>query len=85
MLEILAMLNSGKLSYKTFYEIRYLQQNHKEIFGNQQCAVASAGIHSKLSMKLKYGIVASSSPSCIEAHAGIFRLLMKGILDPYVL
>ena len=32
-----------------------------------------------------YRIVASSSPSRIEAHAGLFRLLMKGIFDPYVL
>ena len=29
--------------------------------------------------------VASSSPSRIEAHAGLFRWLMKGIFDPYVL
>ena len=34
---------------------------------------------------LIYRIVASTSPSRIEAHAGIFRSLMKGIFDPYVL
>ena len=33
----------------------------------------------------EYRIVESTSPSCIEAHAGLFRLLMKGIFDPYVL
>ena len=32
-----------------------------------------------------YRIVTSSSPSRIEAHAGLFRLLVKGIFDPYVL
>ena len=32
-----------------------------------------------------YRIVASTSPSRIEAHAGLFRCLMKGIFDPYVL
>ena len=32
-----------------------------------------------------YRKVATSSPSCIEAHAGLFRLLMKAIFDPYVL
>ena len=32
-----------------------------------------------------YHIVASISPSRIEAHAGIFRSLMKGIFDPYIL
>ena len=33
----------------------------------------------------KYRKVASSSPSRIEAHAGLFKLLMKRIFDPYVL
>ena len=32
-----------------------------------------------------YRIVASTSPSRIEAHAGFFGSLMKGIFDPYVL
>jgi hypothetical protein len=32
-----------------------------------------------------YHKVASSNTSCLEAHVGFFRLLMKGILDPYVL
>ena len=30
-------------------------------------------------------IVASTSPSRIETHAGLFRLLLKGIFDPYAL
>ena len=34
---------------------------------------------------MMYRIVASTSPSRIEAHAGLFRSLMKGIFDPYVL
>ena len=33
----------------------------------------------------EYRIVASTSSSRIEAHAGLFRSLMKGIFDPYVL
>ena len=32
-----------------------------------------------------YRKVASSNMSCIEAHAGFFRLLMKRIFNPYVL
>jgi hypothetical protein len=32
-----------------------------------------------------YRKVASASPSRFEAHVGLFRLLMKGIFDPYVL
>ena len=34
---------------------------------------------------LGYRKVASSDTSRLEAHAGFFRLLMKGILEPYVL
>ena len=33
----------------------------------------------------EYHIVTSTSPSRIEAHASLFRSLMKGIFDPYVL
>ena len=29
--------------------------------------------------------VASSNTSCLEAHVGFFRLLIKGIFYPYVL
>ena len=32
-----------------------------------------------------YRKVASSNMSCLEAHAGFFKLLMKVIFDPYVL
>ena len=33
---------------------------------------------------VNYHKVASSNMSCLEAHAGFFRLLMKGIFDPFV-
>ena len=32
-----------------------------------------------------YRKIASSNTSRLEAHAGFFRSLMKGIFDPYVL
>ena len=32
-----------------------------------------------------YRKVVISNTSCLEAHTGFFRLLMKGIFDPYVL
>ena len=38
-----------------------------------------------LKVKKTYRKVASSNTSCFEAHARFFRLLMKGIFDPYVL
>jgi hypothetical protein len=34
---------------------------------------------------INYRIVASASPSRFEAHVGLYRLLMKGIFEPYVL
>ena len=34
---------------------------------------------------VKYRKVASSNMSRLEAHVGFFRLLMKGIFEPYVL
>ena len=39
----------------------------------------------KFCLENTYRIVASTSPSRIEAHAGLFRSLMKGIFGPYVL
>ena len=39
----------------------------------------------KSNHNFEYRIVGSTSPSRIEAHAGLFRSLMKGIFDPYVL
>ena len=38
-----------------------------------------------LPLLLIYRKVASSNTSRLEAHASFFRLLMKGIFDPYVL
>ena len=35
--------------------------------------------------RINYRIVESASPSHFEAHVGLFRLLVKGIFDPYVL
>ena len=32
----------------------------------------------------QYHKVESSNMSCLEAHVGFFRLLMKGIFGPYV-
>ena len=46
---------------------------------------AKNGGREKSTFTAIYRKVASSSPSRIEAHAGLFRLLMKGIFDPYVL
>ena len=42
-------------------------------------------ISSKFLKNMIYLKVTSSNTSCLEAHAGFFRFLMKGIFDPYVL
>ena len=36
-------------------------------------------------IEIKYPKVASYNTSRLEAHEGFFRMLMKGIFDPYVL
>ena len=48
--------------------------------------VASYKIHTlRFSKRINYRKIVSSNTSHLEAHAGFFRLYMKGILDPYVL
>ena len=39
----------------------------------------------RIHVMFDYRKVASSNTSRLEAHVGFFRLLMKGIFDPYVL
>ena len=34
--------------------------------------------------QIRYRIVVSTSLSCFDAHAGLFRLLVKGTFDAYV-
>ena len=41
------------------------------------------GLHGNVD--ISYRKIASSNTSRLEAHAGFFRLLKKGIFDPYVL
>ena len=50
--------------------------------------MAVAGLPNQLVdvfIEIKYPKVASSNTSRLEALADFFRLLMKGIFDPYVL
>ena len=47
---------------------------HKAASSNTSCSV----------IKTKWGNTVHLA-SCLEAHAGLLRLLMKGIFDPYVL
>ena len=42
-------------------------------------------VKNKSTARIRYRKVASTSPSRFEAHAGLFRLRMKGIFYAYVL
>ena len=60
--------------------------------GQQKAYFSTQNVYVKVGMGSKcaqsifmYSKVASSNTSHLEAHAGFFRLLMKGIFDPYVL
>ena len=45
----------------------------------------SKEITNNIQLNSTYRKVTISNTSRLEAHAGFFRLLMKGIFDPYVL
>ena len=59
--------------------------------GNQKWIKEKELLERKLSslgefaFDFKYRKIISSNTSCLEAHECLFRLLMKGIFDPYVL
>ena len=42
-------------------------------------------VNKPVMLNYDYRKVASSNTFCLEAHAGFFRLLIKGIFDPNVL
>jgi hypothetical protein len=69
------------------FEMKYEQiENHD--FMNLRVEILQYG--KKLFVWLNFNFyiyrkVASFNMSRLEAHAGFFRLLMKGIFDPYVL
>ena len=65
--------------------VDFRSSNKRELFSS---LVYGVSIHQYLERSFNsnsYRNVASSNTSCLEAHAGFFRLLMKGIFDPYVL
>ena len=53
--------------------------------GLESMIVAYSYILSYYSQQFAYQKIANFNTSCLEAHAGIFRLLMKEIFDPYML
>ena len=66
----LLWLVNGDVSYWGFFRFK-----HKIDFNK----------YFKVPLILRYSKVASSNMTCLEAQAGLFRLLMKGISGPYVL
>ena len=65
--------------YKSFGELPLLEQC---TFGPAIVVIKKSVHNIFLSLLSKYRIVASASPSYLEAHVGLFRLLMRGIFDP---
>ena len=66
----------------------WLKNKSKKTFNLKDCAIVMTVIQLPNELRLpleKYHKVMSYNTFCLEAHAGIFRLLMKGIFDPYVL
>ena len=58
---------------------------HQCTFLNFCTSLSDQARQSRLYVPSMYRKVASSNMSHLEAHAGFFRLLMKGIFDPNVL
>ena len=54
----------------------------QESYKSNTAWTTKIGIHKT---DLNYGKVASFNTSCLKAHAGIYRLLMKGFFDAYAL
>ena len=55
------------------------------MYYKMESSIWQVEINETLKVTIYTGKVASFNTSWLEAHAGLFRLLMKGIFDPYVL
>ena len=58
--------------------LQLIQNSAPSLARWRQCDIQSIFI------RINYCKVESSNMSCLETHASFFRLLMKGIFDPYV-
>ena len=68
----------------TFFRVILLKA--EQIYKHWQNCYVGQSHHLRIEFfKLVYHKVASSDTSCFEAHAGLFRLSMKGIFNAYVL
>ena len=88
------MTFTGTMSLVFIFNWAKWQKLHQELFLSLVVLPASynglklfleEALTHNLWYTLEYCKVASSNTSCLEEHAGFFRLLMKGIFDPYVL
>ena len=64
--------------------VRYSLEFDLKIRSGQVWKICNPGI-SRGTLSFMYGKLVSSNTSRLEAHAGFFRLLMKGIFDPLIL
>ena len=64
---------------------RDLPTSYFAVLSTKAIEIVSREGVTRLLFKHRYRKIASSNTSCLEAHVGFFRLLMKGIFGPYVL
>ena len=83
----LSLANLTKLGTYSYHKVK-AKVIYKNIINrtlkslnNKTKAYFQSNLHSDCT---NYRKVASSNTSHLEAHAGFFRLLMKGIFDPYM-
>ena len=69
-------------NFSLFYSCQVWQQDQGGVF-ILVCTYVLLCFSTVLYIGSIYRKVASSNTSRLEAHAGFFRLLMKGIFDPY--
>jgi hypothetical protein len=68
----------GRVRFQFFHSLNY----HPEP-SFQSYFMTTLQVELLFQLQFRYHKVASSNTSCLVAHAGFFRLHMKGIFNPY--
>ena len=76
------MFTSSQLGFVNDGSFRPQLFTHTFVYRSRHRSSVERTVCKKWGAKTKYRKVTSSNMSRFEAHAGFFRLLMKGIFDP---
>ena len=74
----------GVQSWKSKKELESLREEPKRETWSRHPAIVNAWYSPSRNSISKYRKVTSSNTSLLDTHAGFFRLLTKGIFDPYI-